>query len=78
MKQYSEISCAAPTDMIRKIWLRRKVSRSSEVRATPAVAQEALAAVQINSDAVNYAEALAAEILFHILDSRLTFSGSVG
>lgn len=51
---------------------------SLEVRAAPAVAEEALATVQINNSAAIYAEALAAGMLFYVLDSRLAFPGSVG
>lgn len=60
------------------MWLREKVSSSSEVRAAPAVAEEALAVVRINNGGVIYADALAAGMLFYILESRLAFPGSVG
>lgn len=61
------------------VWGRFGWRKSSlEVRAAPAVAEEALAAVQISNGAAIYAEALAGGMLFYILDSRLAFPGSAG
>lgn len=60
------------------IWLREKVSSSTDIRVASGAAGEAVTAVQVNSDTVSYAEALATGTLFYILQGRLAIPGRVG